>query len=55
METEIKTLTIAEDIKVRRTASGVRINQDKDSIWLSEQEAIQLRNFLNQLNLGEEK
>ena len=51
METEINLLDFDAEFK----GDGVMLRQGSDMIWLDTSEAIQLRNFLNQLELGEEK
>lgn len=48
MKTEIK----IGDTKVK-VDTAVTLAQDNDIVWLSKVQAIQLRNFLNQLELGE--
>jgi len=50
METEIILGDVTVTLQDRLT-----ITQDSDIVWMNITEAIQLRNFLNQLNLGEEK
>ena len=49
MKTEIKLLDFDAEFK----GDGVMFRQGSDMIWLDKSEAIQLRNFLNQLNLDD--
>ena len=51
METEINLL----DFDATFSEDGIMLRQGPDLIWLNIDEAIKLRNFLNQLELGEEK
>lgn len=51
METEINLL----DFDAEFRGDGIMLRQGSDMIWLDKSEALQLRNFLNQLNLGEDE
>jgi|GEM_PF-4313675 len=56
METEIKTTSIfSEDILIKWDGMRLWTQMGDDEVIYMKHEAIQLRNFLNQLELGEEK
>lgn len=51
METEVN----INDFNINAQDGGIMMRQQGDLIWLNDDEAIQLRDFLNQLNLGDGK